>query len=243
MILEIENNALFEGRIYGADHSQRFSGKSNFSVTFRLPGKGSQISRPILSDNGAGSRAKNREIKMWGCCNRINNGRAECDSHHVNEEVLEATYLTAMRRLVDSAEEVVEVVRDGTELALEAENKAAMERIDEETIQLQEAALALHKAKQRMEIGAVEYASRVKEYSERMKELEAERNELQGTAAKYAEVRMWLDTFIEQTMQSDTLTTVDGTTMKMLVDRIHVRNDGIVVEFKCGVAIEQEYVK
>lgn len=42
---------------------------------------------------------------------------------------------------------------------------------------------------------------------------------------------------------SDTLTTVDGTTMKMLVDRIHVRNDGIVVEFKCGVAIEQEYVK
>ena len=76
-----------------------------------------------------------------------------------------------------------------------------------------------------------------------MKELEAERNELQGTAAKYAEVRLWLDTFIEQTMQSDTLTTVDGTTMKMLVDRIHVRNDGVVVEFKCGVAIEQEYVK
>lgn len=62
-------------------------------------------------------------------------------------------------------------------------------------------------------------------------------------STKYAEVRMWLDTFIEQTMQSDTLTTVDGTTMKMLVDRIHVRNDGIVVEFKCGVAIEQEYVK
>ena len=44
-------------------------------------------------------------------------------------------------------------------------------------------------------------------------------------------------------MQSDTLTTVDGTTMKMLVDRIHVRSDGVVVEFKCGVAIEQEYVK
>ena len=33
----------------------------------------------------------------WGCCNRINNGRAVCDSHHVNEDVLEAAYLTAMR--------------------------------------------------------------------------------------------------------------------------------------------------
>ena len=39
------------------------------------------------------------------------------------------------------------------------------------------------------------------------------------------------------------LPTVDGTTMKMLVDRIQIRNEGIVVEFKCGVAIEQEYVK
>ena len=27
------------------------------------------------------------------------------------------------------------------------------------------------------------------------------------------------------------------------VDRIQIRNEGIVVEFKCGVAIEQEYVK
>ena len=111
---------------------------------------------------------------MCGCYNRINNSQAECDSHHVNEDVLAAIYLTAMRKLIDSAEEVVDVVMDGAELAMEPENKAAMERIDEETIHLQGATLALHKAKQRMEIGAAEYASRVKEYSVRMKELEAE---------------------------------------------------------------------
>lgn len=29
----------------------------------------------------------------------------------------------------------------------------------------------------------------------------------------------------------------------MIAPFIHVRNDGVVVEFKCGVAIEQEYVK
>ena len=28
---------------------------------------------------------------MWGCANRIVNGRAVCDSHHVNEDVLYAT--------------------------------------------------------------------------------------------------------------------------------------------------------
>lgn len=44
-------------------------------------------------------------------------------------------------------------------------------------------------------------------------------------------------------MRSDALTTADSITMKMPVDRIQIRNEGIVVEFKCGVAIEQEYVK
>ncbi len=73
--------------------------------------------------------------------------------------------------------------------------------------------------------------------------LEDERGQLQNTAVRYAEVKTWLNTFIKQTMQGDALTTVDGTTMKMLVDRIQIRNEGIVVEFKCGVAIEQEYVK
>ena len=100
-----------------------------------------------------------KRTASWGCCNHIVNGRAECE----NEEALEATYLAARRTLVDSAEEVVEAVRDGAELALEPENKAALHRIDEEIIALQEAALALHKAKQRMEVSAADYAAKVKE--------------------------------------------------------------------------------
>ena len=77
--------------------------------------------------------------------------------------MLEATYLAAMRTLVDSAEEVVEAVRDGVELALEPENKAVLDRIDEELIALQEAAFALYKAKQRMEVSVADYAVKVKE--------------------------------------------------------------------------------
>ena len=122
-------------------------------------------------------------------------------------------------------------------------SEAALDRIDEQIIEIQEAMLALHKAKQRMEISAADYAAKVKDYSDRMKELEAASGEPQDTAVKYTEVRTWLDTFIKQTMRSDALTTADSTTMKMLVDRIQIRNEGIVVEFKCGVAIEQDYVK
>ena len=222
-----------EQKLGGGKYSSRYP----FSGMLVCGICGSKLRRHVRT-MGSGKRTAS-----WGCCNRIVNGRSECDSHHVNEEVLEATYLAAMRQIIENAEEVVDAVREGTELALEPETQAALDRIDEQIIEIQEAMLALHKAKQRMEISAADYAAKVKEYSERMKALEAERGELQDTAVKYTEVRTWLDTFIEQTMRSDALTTADSTTMKMLVDRIQIRNEGIVVEFKCGVAIEQEYVK
>ncbi len=222
-----------ENRLGGGKYSSRYP----FSGMLVCGICGSKLRRHVRT-MGSGKRTAS-----WGCCNRIVNGRAECDSHHVNEEVLEKTYLAAMRALIDSVEDVVEAVRDGAELALEPEKKAALDRIDEQIIEIQESVLALHKAKQRMEISATDYAAQVKEHRERMKRLEEARGQLQDTAVKYAEVRTWLNTFIEQTMQGDALTTVDGTTMKMLVDRIQIRNEGIVVEFKCGVAIEQEYMK
>ena len=157
--------------------------------------------------------------------------------------MLEATYLAALNEQIDNASEIVETIREGADLAMEPENKAALDRIDEEIIALQEEGLALHKAKQRMEVSAADYTVKVKEYGERMKALEEKREELQATELQYTAVKVWLDTFIEQTMQEGAVTTVDGTTLKMLVDRILVKNDGIEVQFSCGVSIEKEYVR
>ena len=36
-------------------------------------------------------------FEYWGCANRIVNGRAVCDSHHINEDVLYATYHAAVK--------------------------------------------------------------------------------------------------------------------------------------------------
>ena len=44
-------------------------------------------------------------------------------------------------------------------------------------------------------------------------------------------------------MREDALTAIDGVTLKMLVERIIARETSIEVVFKCGVAIEKEYVK
>lgn len=215
----------------------KFSSRYPFSGMLMCGVCGSKMRRQVRT-MGSGKRTAS-----WGCCNRIINGRAECDSHHVNEEVLEKTYLAALNELISNASEIVETIKAGADMAMEPETRAATAQVEEEIIALQESALALHKAKQRMEIGTADYEAKVKEYSERMRALEAQRDELKSKEVKYAEVRVWLDTFIDQTIRSDEITTVDGTTMKMLVDRIQIRNEGIVVEFKCGVAIEQEYMK
>lgn len=238
-MFELAKKEQIQRRSTGAQSvgNSRYTSKYPFSGMLECGYCGTKLRRQVRT-MGSG-----KKTPSWGCCNRITNGRSECDSHHINEDVLEATYLAALNELIDNASEVVESVKESAELALEPENKAALDRIDEEILALQEAALELHRAKQRMEVEPTEYAAKITEYRERMKQLEKERSELNDTAIRYTEVKEWLDTFIEQTMQGDALSTVDGTTMKMLVDRIRINNEGIVVEFKCVVAIEQEYVR
>ena len=215
----------------------RFTSKYPFSGLLECGYCGSKLRRQVRTV-GSG-----KKIPSWGCRNRIVNGRRDCDSRHINETVLEATYLAALKDLIDNATDVVDAVKESAELAMEPENRVAIEQIDEEIIDIQEAALQLHRAKQRLEVGAAEYAATVKEYTEKMKELEKRRDELQSDETQYAEVRAWLETFTAEAMKAEKLSSIDVTTLKMLVERILIRNDSMEVIFKCGVSVEHKYVK
>ena len=72
---------------------------------------GIQILTAFRPRTGEECRAKNREIK-WGCTNRISNGRAVCDSHHVNDDVLQRTYLAAIREMIEDADDIMAAVKD-----------------------------------------------------------------------------------------------------------------------------------
>lgn len=126
---------------------------------------------------------------------------------------------------------------------MEPENTAALAGVEEEIIQLLQAALELHKKKRDMEISAADYSARVKGYCDQMRALEEKRDSLQSTDRKYAEVKTWLDSFAEQTMREDALTAIDGVMMKLLVECIIARETGIEVVFKCSVSTEKEYVR
>ncbi len=77
--------------------------------------------------------------------------------------MLEATYLAALKDLIDNGDEVIEIAKESVQMSMEPENTACLTEIEEEIIQLQQAALDLHKAKQRLEVGAADYAAKVKE--------------------------------------------------------------------------------
>ena len=62
---------------------------------------------------------------LWGCANRIVNGRAVCDSHHVNEDTLQNTYTAAIRDMIEDAEEIMTAVKESAGLVMEPENRAA----------------------------------------------------------------------------------------------------------------------
>ena len=216
--------------------SSRFTSKYPFSGLLICGECGHKLRRHVRT---VGSGMK---VPAWGCANRIVNGRRECDSHHVNEDTLQHTYAAAIGGMIEDAEEIMAAVKDSAGLVMEPKNKAALERVEQEIIDLQNAVLELHKAKQQRSVTATDYAAQIKEYSERMQALEAQQAELQTTENRYSEVKMWLDSFAEHIQSGGIMNADDGMIMKQLVEQIIVNDDGIEVHFKCGIVASHEYL-
>lgn len=128
-------------------------------------------------------------------------------------------------------------------LTMEPENQERLNTVEQAIIEIQESVLDLHKKKVARKITDAEYENAVKECRERMKDLEAQQTELKDIATRYSEVKAWLDTFEETIQNGDIMDANDACVMKALVDEIIVNDTGIEIHFKCGVAIEQEYIK
>ena len=158
----------------------------------------------------------------------------------MNEDTLQNTYTAAIRDMIEDAEEIMMAVKESAGLVMEPENRAALERIEQEIIDLQNAVLELHKAKQQRSVTAADYAAQIKEYSQRMQELEAQQAELQTTENRYGEVKMWLDSFAEHIQSGAIMDADDSMIMKQLVEQIIVGDDGIEVHFKCGIVASHE---
>ena len=144
--------------------------------------------------------------------------------------------------MIEDTEEIMAAVKDSAGLVMESENKAALDRVEQEIIDLQNPVRELQKAKQQRSVTATDYAAQIKEYRERMQALEAQQAELQTTENRYIEVKMWLDSFAEHIQSGGIMNADDGRIMKQLVEQIIVNDDGIEVHFKCGIVASHEYL-
>jgi hypothetical protein len=215
--------------------SSRYTSKYPFSGMLICGECGSKLRRHTRRV-GSG-----KVVPAFGCANRIVNGRAVCDSHHVNEDVIERTYLAAIRSMAEDADEIIEAVRESAQLVMEPENASALEAVQQDIIEIQEAVLELHKAKQRMAVTEADYVAQIQSYKERMAELESLEAELKSAEIRYAEVSAWLETFAEHTKNSDSMNADDGVIIKALVDHIIINEESMEIHFKCGASIEQAY--
>lgn len=156
---------------------------------------------------------------------------------------MQRTYLAAVKQLAENAQGIIDTINEGTEVAMQPSNKAAMEEVEQAIINLQEEALALHRQKQQGLVDGDSFKQKVADCTSRMEKLEARQKELQSVETRYAEVRLWLKTFEEHVQNGDIMTDRDGSIMRTLVERIIVNDDDIDVYFKCGAFVKQKYVK
>ena len=215
----------------------RYTSKYPFSGLLVCGICGSRLRRHVRT---VGTRD---HVPAWGCALRIKEGRSACDSRHVREDVLERTYLAAIKQMTDNAEVVIEAVTEGAMLAMEPENREKLDAIEQAIIAQQEKVLQLHRDKVACRITVPEYEAGVKECGERIHELEAKREELQNCATRYTEVKAWLNAFRDGMQSGEIMSANDALVMKELVEQIIVHDDHIEVQFKCGASVEQTYVK
>ena len=182
-----------------------------------------------------------RTVAAWGCTNRISNGRAACDSHHINEDVLERTYRAAMESLIGDADDVLDVVTESCGAVLADENHAELDAVQQQIIELQEAALTLHKSKQQYGISDAAYDAQVKEDSRQMAELQQRQQELKAQSTRYAEAKYWLDEFRTHMQAGDGMNTDDAMILRSMVEKIVVFDDRLKISLRCGVTIDEKW--
>ena len=215
----------------------KYSSKYPFSGLLECGICGHKLRRQVRT-MGSG-----KKVPAWGCSNRVVNKREACNSHHVREDVLEATYLAGIRTVISSAADITDAIRSSVDAVMDADRKAEISALDDEIIAIQSEALELHKSKRAMAVSEAEYETRINELDAAMKAKEAQKAELHNSAMKYAQVRSWLATLDDCINNGTILTANDAEIMRSIVDRIIVRDDGIEIYLHCGVCIAQEYVR
>ncbi len=211
--------------------SSRYTSKYPFSGLLVCGCCGHRLRRHVRTV-GSGKR-----VAAWGCTNRISNGRTACDSRHINEDMLQRTFLAAF----DGIEETMAAVQESCAEVLEMDSAKELDQVQEEIISIQEAVLELHKSRQQGAIPDAEYEIKIETYSQQMDVLQERQKELKSTAMRYAEVKYWLDEMKRHLASGEDLNMDDALLIRSLAEKIIVHDDYMEIHLRCGGVLDEQY--
>ena len=221
----------------GATSQNKYTSKYPFSGILICGHCGARLRRQVRTV-GSGKR-----VAAWGCSTRIVHGRQECDSHHVNEAVIENTYREVMRQLVDSADEIVATVSSGISETAEKEAVAMIQKLDEEIMAIQERVLQAQREKTAKRLDMPSYNAIIKESSQRIRALEEKKESYKTQSSILYAAREWTDYFKGTCKDGSIMDAQNGFVMKQMVKNIVIYDDHMQIRFKCGVTINQKYCR
>ena len=169
-------------------------------------------------------------------------GRDACDSHHINEELLEDTFAAAIQSMVGNADGIIDTIEGSIEQELLIGTKEELASIDDEIVKLQGEVLALHKLHQRGSVKGEEYEERIADYHSRIDQLEEKRKALQTTETQFNKIKLWIDNFRDM-VEAEAGTENPDTMIRSLTEQIIIYETYIEIRLKCGVSIKQEYIR
>ncbi len=118
-----------------------------------------------------------------------------CDSHHINEDVLELTVRAALAGM-DNASDVIE---ESYAEVLGVGNCAELDQVQQDIITIQKAVLALLRAQKKQgAMSKMDYEIKIVSYNQQMDELQEQKRDLKATAGRLVEVKYWMDAFMER---------------------------------------------
>ena len=118
-----------------------------------------------------------------------------------------------------------------------------LDEISDRIIEIQTEVMKIHRKKQQGKIDNDKYEQQIEKLKQELQENETKQLELQQATTKISHIKDWMKEFGEHLETAQMDGKYDGVVIKKLVNKIKMYNDRIVVEFKYGIKVEQEYVE
>ena len=179
----------------------------------------------------------------WACANKIVNGVNACHSRHIREDILIKTYVAALKKMAGDYDKVIATLQDSTDMLSKEYPIEMLNEVSERIIELQTEVMDVHRKKQRGLIDSSEYDQQIEKLRQELQENETKQHELQQATTKISHIKDWMKEFGEHLETTQMDGKYDGVVIKKLVNKINMYDDRLVVEFKYGIKVEQEYVE